>query len=74
MNIDAQSVMKNLNVLSLKVTSPYPALSAMMKALNGSCRLAVLRAAAIIHHRPARQHVQVAQAKTVVLVIEETSP
>lgn len=65
--------MKNLNVLSLKVTSPYPALSAVMNALNGSCRLAVLRAAAIIHHPLARRHVQAAPAKTVVLVIEKNS-
>ncbi len=74
MNINAQNVMKNLNVLSLKVMSPYPALSAMMNALNGLCPPAVLRAAVIIHHRPARQHVQAAQAKTVVLVIEKASP
>jgi hypothetical protein len=74
MNINAQNVMKNLNVLSLKVMSPCPALSAMMNALNGLCLLAVLRAAAIIRHRPARPHVQVAQAKTVVLVIEKASP
>jgi hypothetical protein len=44
----------------------------MMNALNGLCPLAVLRAAAIIHHRLARRHVQAVQAKTVVLVIEET--
>jgi hypothetical protein len=74
MNIDAQSVMKNSNVLSLEVTSPYPALSAMMNALNGLCPLAVLRAVAIIHHRPARRAAQVAQAKTVALVIEKISP
>ncbi len=74
MNIDAQNVMKNLNVLSLKVTNPYPALSAMMNALNGLCRLAVLRAAVITHHRPARRHVQAAQARTVVLVIEKALP
>ncbi len=74
MNIGAQNVMKNLNALSLEVTSPCPALSAMMNALNGLCPLAVLRAAVIIHHRPARRHVQAAQAKTVVLVIEKTSP
>ena len=70
MNIGAQNVMKNLNVLSLEVTSPYPVLSVMMNALKGSCPLAVLRAAVITHHRPARQHVQVAQAKTVVPVID----
>jgi len=74
MNINAQNVMKNLNVLSLEVTSPYPVLSVMMNALKGSCPLAVLRAAAIIRHRPARPHVQVAQAKTVVLVIEKAFP
>ena len=74
MNISAQNVMKNLNVLSLEVMSPSPALSAMMNALNGLCPLAVLRVAVIIHHRPARRHVQAAQAKTVVLVIEKTSP
>ena len=73
MNIGAQNVMKNLNVLSLEVTSPYPALSAMMNALNALCPLAVLRAAAIIHHRLARRHVQPVQAKTVVLVIEKAS-
>jgi len=73
MNIDAQSVMKNLNVLSLEVTNPYPALSAMMNVLNGLCPLAVLRAVANIHHRPDRRHVQAAQAKIVVLVIETTS-
>ena len=66
--------MKNLNVLSLEVMSPSPALSAMMNALNALCLLVVLKAAVIIHHRPARQHVQAAQAKTVVLVIEKTSP
>ena len=66
--------MKNLNVLSLEVMSPSPVLSAMMNVLNGLCLLVVLRAAVIIHHRPARQHVQAAQAKTVVLVIEKTSP
>ncbi len=71
MNTSAPNVMKNLNVLSLKVTNPYPALSAMMNALNGSCRLAVLRAAAIIRHPLARRHVQAAPAKTVVLVIEK---
>ena len=70
MNIGAQNVMKNLNVLSLEVTSPYPAPSAMMNALNGLCPLAVLRAAAIIHHRLARRHVPAVQAKTVVLVID----
>jgi hypothetical protein len=43
----------------------------MMNALNGSCRLAVLRAAAIIRHPLARRHVQAAPAKTVVLVIEK---
>jgi hypothetical protein len=74
MNIGAQNVMKNLNVLSLKATRLYPALSAMRNALNGLCRLAALRAAVITHHRPARQHVQAAQAKTVVLVIEKASP
>ena len=74
MNINAQNVMKNLNVLSLEVMSPCPALRAMMNALNGLCPPAVSRAAVIIRHRPARQHVQVAQAKTVVLVIEKASP
>jgi hypothetical protein len=73
MNISAQSVMKNLNVLSLEVTSPYPAQRALMNALNGLCPLAVLRAAVIIHHRPARLHVQAAQAKTAALVIEKAS-
>jgi hypothetical protein len=72
MNIGAQNVMKNLNVLSSEVTSLYLALSAMMDALNGLCPRAVLRAAAIIHHRPARRHVQAVQAKTVVLVIDKT--
>ena len=72
MNTDAQNVMKNSNVLSLEVTSPYPALSVTMNALNGSCPLAVLRAVANIHHRPARRHVQAARAKIVVLVIEKT--
>ena len=66
--------MKNLYVLSLKVMSPCPALSARMNASYGLCLLAVLRAAAIIRHRPARPHVQVAQAKTVVLVIEKAFP
>lgn len=66
--------MNNLNVLSLEVMSPSPVLSAMMNVLNGLCLLVVLRAAVIIHHRPARQHVQAAQAKTVVLVIEKNSP
>ena len=70
MNIGAQNVMKNLNVLSLEVTRPFPAQSAMMNALNGLCPLAVLRAAAIIHHRLARRHVPAVQAKTVVLVID----
>ncbi len=74
MNIDAQNVMKNSNVLSLEVTSPCPALSAMMNALNGSCPLVVLKAVAIIHHRPDPRHVQAAQVKIVVLVIEKTSP
>ena len=73
MNINAQNVTKNLNVLSLRATSPYPALSAMMKGLNGLCPLAVLRAAVIIPHRPARPHVQAAQAKTAVPVIEKAS-
>ena len=70
MNIGAQNVMKNLSVLSLEVTSPYPALSVMMNALKGLCPLAVLRAAVITHHRPVRRHVQAAQAKTVVPVID----
>jgi hypothetical protein len=73
MNISAQNVTKNLNASSLEVMSPCPALSAMMNALNGLCLHAVLRAAVIIHHRPARQHVQAAQARTVVLVIEKLS-
>ena len=71
MNINAQNVMKNLNVLSLEVMSPYPALSAMMNALNDLCPLAVSRAAVIIPHRLARPHVQAAQAKTAVPVIEK---
>ena len=70
MNIGAQNVMKNLNVLSLEVTSPYLVLSVMMNALKGLCPLAVLRAAVITLHRPARRHVQPAQAKTAVLVID----
>jgi hypothetical protein len=74
MNTDAQSVMKSSNVSSLEATSPYPALSAMMNALNGLCPLVVLRAVAITHHRPDRQDVQAAQAKTVALVIEKTTP
>jgi hypothetical protein len=71
MNISAQSVTKNLNVSSLRVMSPCPALRAMMNALNGLCPPAVLRAAVIIHHRPAPQRVQAAQARTAVRVIEK---
>ena len=70
MNTGAQNVMKNLNVLSSEATSPYPALSALMNALNGLCPLAASRAAVITHHRLARRHVQAVPAKTVVLVID----
>jgi hypothetical protein len=70
MNIGAPSVTKNLNVLFLRLMSPYPALSAVMNALNVSCPLAVSRAVVIIHHLLARRHVQAAQAKTVAHVIE----
>jgi hypothetical protein len=73
MNISAQNVMKNSNVLSLEVMSQSPALRAMMNVWNGLCPPAALRAAVITHHRPARPHVQAAQAKTAVLVIEKAS-
>jgi hypothetical protein len=73
MNINAQIVTRNLNVLSLRVMSRSPALRAMMNALNGLCPLAVLRAAVTIRHRPAQPHVQAAQAKTAVPVIEKPS-